>query len=146
MNIKLTLRERETTRLALAFRYKLVTAAQKATAKALVETMTLDATEALLEAANGLVPRSNAVAEVWDASPPIMGAYRDSLFILGGEVSKVRKKEIERGIDTSSSDERLNEIRILLRSLGDQRDLFVPSADDDDDKDDDDDDDQLGNE
>lgn len=37
MNIKMTLRERETTRLALAFRYKLVTAAQKATAKALVE-------------------------------------------------------------------------------------------------------------
>lgn len=134
MKIKMSIQQRATMRLALMAHLKLIEAAKKAVAKALIGSMEIPVAEARVDEALKLMPSSQATSELWEVPDVIRGEYRDALYLLGQAVLKVREKEVQQGIDTASSDARLEEIRTLLGDLGDQRDLFAPDSDEDDDQ------------
>lgn len=135
MKIKMKLQQRETTRLACAYRPKLIESAKKATGRALVDTIIHQTAEGLTTRAVTEIPKSKKVTDSWEVPHTVVVAYRDSLFLLGMAVAKVAKKEIESGVETTASEAKLEEIRDLLRVLGDQRELFA--ADDDTEQEDD---------
>lgn len=81
--------------------------------------------------ASDALPVGDAQSEVWDVSQDIVLTYRDALFMAAIEVNKTlqREKEFQNDDAAQATRSQMNEIQEVMRSLGDQRDLFASFED-----------------
>lgn len=133
MKIKMKASMRTLTRKGIILLAKKTAAAAKAYEKAFLSPLTAAAAAGQIIVAEKILPRSEAASEVWDAAEVQVMVYRDSLFLVAQEMAKTltREKEYESFDAAEDTQEQLDEVMTMLRSLGDQRDLFEEEDEED---------------
>lgn len=111
---------------ALAGFEKATKDASKKCEQAFLPTMDADTQVGRCEVAKNSVPLVDSVARDWEATEPIIAVYRNALVVHAREIDKIKDKEEKFSIDTTATEDLLQEIQSILRDhLNDQRDLFA---------------------
>lgn len=126
MRVKMKASMRRLVAIGLADLYAQTKAASREAGKAFLSTIEANTELGRIEHAKEHLPVSEAAEEIWDIEMPIVTVYKNALITVAVALTKTleREKEYENEDAAKATREQLDEVKQVLRELGDQRDFF----------------------